>query len=392
MKKRVKSVVLAISLLLTSVSFSQTNDNIKISLKKCDGIYAYFVNTKDFNVANNLDSGMIIYYHVDDVTTVIKKYNVGDTALIKKLGLLPDNDTIAFFFSLPYPKVGVLVKSVSENLLLKVGQKLDSYKPCYATVDPVTEKPTIFFEGLEGYNLSHFDIKLNDKKIATVPYAKGVLSYVDQTNTQVLNFVQDYTVVAVDSCGNEQSGKVSTIHARNLSSVDGKVEMDWTVPTTAKPITNYFIYEFKKVNNVDTLILITQVPSTVTQYTVTNPNPNSAYIVGLEEMNCEGTGKLKSISSKLVLSNKVKSGQKAGLSNNVEYTFSIYPNPSKGLVQFSGNENIVGKVVSISDVAGKVVYTTSLTSSNHQLDLSHLTKGTYIVKVGEWANTKFVIE
>ncbi|MCB9335341.1 MAG: T9SS type A sorting domain-containing protein [Flavobacteriales bacterium] len=61
---------------------------------------------------------------------------------------------------------------------------------------------------------------------------------------------------------------------------------------------------------------------------------------------------------------------------NVTATVEIYPNPTKGLINFLNSNNI--KTISIFDISGKEVLTS--TGSNH-LDISYVEKGIYIVKI-----------
>ena len=85
-------------------------------------------------------------------------------------------------------------------------------------------------------------------------------------------------------------------------------------------------------------------------------------------------------------------GSSIGLEENAS-TFSVYPNPSKGLVNIDLNEP-GDYVVQINDVVGKLVSEKTITS-NTTLNLSTLDKGIYFVNVSndETNNiTKVIIE
>lgn len=66
--------------------------------------------------------------------------------------------------------------------------------------------------------------------------------------------------------------------------------------------------------------------------------------------------------------------------NNQE--FSVYPNPSDGIVRINTPKGISKGKVSIIDITGKTVYTGLLPDSNtNTLNLKHLNKGVYMVKL-----------
>jgi PKD repeat protein len=60
--------------------------------------------------------------------------------------------------------------------------------------------------------------------------------------------------------------------------------------------------------------------------------------------------------------------------------FNLYPNPSTGLVTIEASESM--QEISIYDMSGKLVYFQNNSDAQLQIDLSHLNKGMYIVKIG----------
>lgn len=62
-----------------------------------------------------------------------------------------------------------------------------------------------------------------------------------------------------------------------------------------------------------------------------------------------------------------------------EQAFSMYPNPAKNQVAIANIE--VGSTITILDVSGKVVYTSSANSSNTEINVSTLGSGIYFVQV-----------
>jgi|GEM_PF-1825406 len=64
---------------------------------------------------------------------------------------------------------------------------------------------------------------------------------------------------------------------------------------------------------------------------------------------------------------------------NEEYTMNVYPNPSNNIVNVKvGKGNIVNVIV--TDIVGKVVYSSNANASNLSMDLSAISSGLYIVK------------
>jgi len=69
----------------------------------------------------------------------------------------------------------------------------------------------------------------------------------------------------------------------------------------------------------------------------------------------------------------------AGINENTIDGVSVYPNPSKGVITIS-NDNNTENAIAIFNVLGKEVYSTT-TSSNTTVDLSTKGAGVYLVKV-----------
>jgi hypothetical protein len=187
--------------------------------------------------------------------------------------------------------------------------KSTTYLPCYVSLGPVLSTPTIKWESLENNAIEKYIIKRNGQNIDTVNYSSGILSYTDIDNHEGINYVQTYTLVGIDSLGNIRSGDATSIHARNLASVNGNIELDWNIPTTAGIITSFDIYEYDAI--LDVLTLVNTVPSTITQYTITNPDVTKMYIVGVPNIDCTGSA-TRSTSTSL-LSNPVQAIGTSGI-------------------------------------------------------------------------------
>ena len=65
--------------------------------------------------------------------------------------------------------------------------------------------------------------------------------------------------------------------------------------------------------------------------------------------------------------------------NSIGWT--VYPNPSQGLLSIKFSNEIPEGTLTVSSLSGEVVFETNTMKASHQLDLSHLPKGVYILSV-----------
>ena len=63
--------------------------------------------------------------------------------------------------------------------------------------------------------------------------------------------------------------------------------------------------------------------------------------------------------------------------------FSVYPNPAQSVINVKADIKLIGKVYSVYDNTGKVVLTGKLNSENTTIELSNLSIGIYMFRVGE---------
>jgi hypothetical protein len=68
-----------------------------------------------------------------------------------------------------------------------------------------------------------------------------------------------------------------------------------------------------------------------------------------------------------------------GVDESIESTFSIYPNPASEMLTIDSKKGEINRVT-ITDMAGRMVYSASLSSMRRtQIDVSMLPAGTYVV-------------
>jgi hypothetical protein len=68
-----------------------------------------------------------------------------------------------------------------------------------------------------------------------------------------------------------------------------------------------------------------------------------------------------------------------GINNLTHNVFSVYPNPTKGILHFNSKGQEVHKVI-ITDIAGKTVYEEH-TNTRNSINISHLNNGVYIISL-----------
>lgn len=72
-----------------------------------------------------------------------------------------------------------------------------------------------------------------------------------------------------------------------------------------------------------------------------------------------------------------------GLPSQVhEQGFMIFPQPANGMVTVRSSDSFAGKELTVVDAMGRVVYKTTLTGRDHQLDTNTFASGTYTVLIG----------
>lgn len=84
-------------------------------------------------------------------------------------------------------------------------------------------------------------------------------------------------------------------------------------------------------------------------------------------------------------------GEKLGVSDSSLKGFSFYPNPATNVINLKSVENV--DAVSIYNLAGQQVINDRINRKDSQINVSRLTKGTYVMKVeinGKSASYKFI--
>ena len=90
-----------------------------------------------------------------------------------------------------------------------------------------------------------------------------------------------------------------------------------------------------------------------------------------------------------MISNKVKSLLVLGLcTSSISSCLNIYPNPTTGIINLSFVKDYSSSKFEVVDLSGKVVLFGKV-NNKLELDVSHLTKGIYYLKIGR-TMSKFI--
>ncbi len=65
------------------------------------------------------------------------------------------------------------------------------------------------------------------------------------------------------------------------------------------------------------------------------------------------------------------------------YSTELYPNPTSGIVYFK-NSQLIGERLQVINLNGQMVFEQELSPDQSMLDLSHLEKGIYLIRSGDW--------
>ncbi len=74
------------------------------------------------------------------------------------------------------------------------------------------------------------------------------------------------------------------------------------------------------------------------------------------------------------------------LNELTDYSFSVYPNPTNGLLNINSNVNLAGFNMQMFDVVGRLVTSQTLVSLNNSFNVSNLANGTYVYRITDKDN------
>lgn len=78
----------------------------------------------------------------------------------------------------------------------------------------------------------------------------------------------------------------------------------------------------------------------------------------------------------------------AGINGNEMSTISVFPNPTKGIVNFKHSLIWNNSVVKVMEITGKTIFSTQLNQSSSQIDISRFNPGIYLIEINSGSSTK----
>lgn len=191
-----------------------------------------------------------------------------------------------------------------------------------------------------------------------------------------------YRLTTKDTCGNETSVDSclyhNTIHLQYL----GSGNFQWTyynIESMTTPVTNYVILRDDLASGV--FNSIGSVPGSQNTFTdvASGSFPSAVYRVEVVwSLSCSPTRAGVSTSRSNIRNKSVISG----LNEKEETDFLIMPNPSNGnFILTLNNELLSGGILTVNDLTGRTIYTSTVTDNKTYLNLEHIASGQYMVTI-----------
>ena len=259
---------------------------------------------------------------------------------------------------------------------------------CLVTVDALTQTNLIVWEKppVSGV-ISHYNLYREGNAAGVYDYIESVpydsLSQYTDTLANPAYRSWSYKISVVDTCGDESplSAIHKTIHLATSVSPSGDINLSWD-HYTGFSYPSYFVNRYDLANGwncIDTL------PATLNSYTDPNPpTPINDLIYSVEITPLSICTSTKSVDHNSSRSNR-------GGFNEVEEPdaihelrinkVSIYPNPTNSTLTIDFKQIELPCSITIKDIRGRVVYSTTANSKMLELDLSTYEKGVYLIGI-----------
>jgi hypothetical protein len=168
---------------------------------------------------------------------------------------------------------------------------------------------------------------------------------------------------------------VSNLNASLINS-NTQVQLTWNASTEPN-VVGYHVYRTNAYGKA--YYPITSSPITALSYTDMAPYAGNNYYVvkavKLENSNC-GTYYNSSL-GQMVKASGVNGNNTQIAEPELAFDFKLYPNPSTGVFKIEVQS---GSSISVYNAQGQIVYSGRANADNTELNISHLSKGLYIVQ------------
>lgn len=221
---------------------------------------------------------------------------------------------------------------------------------------------------------------LVDTLVATVAYEDETYVLDTLTDYNPNSNFEEYTITAVDDCGNE--GQKSAYHRTmflSTSNGTGTVNLNWNL-YIGQTVNFYQVYRDTTIAGGQWELLDGSINPNVTTWVDNTPHPNGRYKVEVDWLtSCDPTrGAINTTRSNIKSPSSVIGIKEIKKLN----AFTIAPNPASDIITLHIKEQ-GNYTITIIDALGKIVFNENVlfNSDKHNVDISNLANGVYSVLV-----------
>lgn len=189
-----------------------------------------------------------------------------------------------------------------------------------------------------------------------------------------------YKIAAVDDCGNEAqwSDEHKTMHLTTNQGISGEINLIWD-KYEGFAYSSYYINRYHPSTG---WVVLDTLPSNLFSYTDFAPPGDSSliYRISIETPQTCTAEKAQDYNSSRSNNDGINLPAQDDLGQVEEVlTFSIYPNPTNGIVQIRYDADISG--IALYDMSGKLIYNGTNFGSTAQIDMTAFERGVYNVQL-----------
>ncbi|MBK6833067.1 MAG: T9SS type A sorting domain-containing protein [Bacteroidetes bacterium] len=282
--------------------------------------------------------------------------------------------------AIPSNSCGVRDSSPVFNLSFSVVPVVDL---CIISVDTASLYNEIYWARPATNDIDSFRVyrkvsALVDTLVATVAYEDETYVLDTLTDYNPNSNFEEYTITAVDDCGNE--GQKSAYHRTmflSTSNGTGTVNLNWNL-YVGQTVNFYQIYRDTTIAGNQWELLDGAINPNVTVWVDNTPHPNGRYKVEVDWLtSCDPTrGAINTTRSNIKSPSSVIGIKEVKKLNS----FTIAPNPANDIITLNVTEK-GNHTITIIDALGKIVYSENIlfNDDKHNVNISTLASGVYSV-------------
>lgn len=272
--------------------------------------------------------------------------------------------------------------SMMDDIVVTLAHPYDQSALCIATVDTNGLNKVVwdprYDEGIASYNIwKNSNTLLGNVTIDSIVNMGQAIVYDHNTDPAVQ--ATEYSVTAIDTCGNESelSASHKTVWASASYDVNGNIVLtrtNYVVSDGSFFVENYLVLIDSLSNGKLDSIDIFEIGNMY--YTVVDPLLGASYYVGAGlPYYCNGSGNKSGTNlDGISVSNGINST--SDIKTHNQLNISIYPNPSTGIFHIDGIG--IGQI-EVFDITGQLILSKFI--NNNSIDLSNFKAGFYTAEI-----------